>query len=32
MMFMEAIHVHGEKERKHGKIKGNIAHETNDYL
>jgi hypothetical protein len=29
---MEAIHVHGEKEGKHGKIKNNIAHETNDYL
>jgi hypothetical protein len=32
MISMEAIHVHGEKEGKHGKIKNNIAHETNDYL
>jgi len=29
---MDAIHVHGEEEGKHGKIKGNIAHETYDYL
>ncbi len=29
---METIHVHGEEEGKHGKIKNNIAHETNDYL
>jgi len=28
---MYVIHVH-VKGRKHGKVKGNIAHETNDYL
>jgi hypothetical protein len=31
MMFMYVIHVH-VKGRKHGKIKGNIARETNDCL
>jgi hypothetical protein len=32
MMFMDAIHVHAEKGRKHGKVGGNIPFETNDYL
>jgi hypothetical protein len=31
-MFMEAIHVHGEEEGKHGKIISNITHERNEYL
>ncbi len=32
MMSMDVIHVHVEKGRKHGKVKGNNAHKTDDYL
>ncbi len=31
-MYMDTIHVHVEKGRKHGKIKGHIAFEINDCL
>jgi hypothetical protein len=29
---MDVIHVHAEKEVKHGKVKGNNAYKINDYL
>jgi hypothetical protein len=32
MMFMDVIHVHVEKGREHGKVKGNTALEIDDYL
>jgi len=32
MMSMDAIHIDVEKRRQHGKIKGNIAFEIDDYL
>jgi hypothetical protein len=32
MMSMDAIHVHAEEKGQHGKIRGNIPLETNDYL
>jgi hypothetical protein len=31
-MSMDAIHVHANEGGKHGKIKGNIAPKTNDWL
>jgi hypothetical protein len=32
MMSMDVIHVHVEKGRKHGKVRGNAAPKTNDCL
>jgi hypothetical protein len=32
MMSMDAIHVHAEKEGKHGKVKGNTPLKTNNYF
>jgi hypothetical protein len=32
MMSMGVIHVHAEKGGKHGKVGGNNAHNTYDYL
>jgi hypothetical protein len=32
MMSMDAIHVHVKEGRKHGKVRGNTAFKTNDYL
>jgi hypothetical protein len=29
---MDVIHVHVEKEVRHGKVKGNNAHKIDDYL
>jgi len=31
-MFMDVIHVHVEKGGKHGKVEGDNAHKTDDYL
>ncbi len=32
MMSMDAIHVHVKEDKEHGKIKGNMDFEMNDYL
>jgi hypothetical protein len=32
MMSMDAIHVHAKKGGEHGKVRGNIPLDTNDYL
>ncbi len=32
MISMDAIHVHVEEGRKHGKVRGNTSLETNDCL
>jgi hypothetical protein len=32
MMSLDVIHVHVEKEGKHGKVNGNNAHKIDDYL
>jgi hypothetical protein len=32
MTFMDAIHAHAKEGRKHGKVEGNTAFKTNDYI
>jgi len=32
MMFMDVIHVHSKEGKEHGKVRGNIPLETNNYL